>query len=72
MIFLKSNKRLRKLAVKKAQYVLDTQMPKNTNYYSFAARQQIAEIIINMIFKDFSIESKLKERLRRLRTKKAK
>jgi hypothetical protein len=51
-------KHLRNKAVEKARKVLDNQMPKNTNFTSDSARQRIAELITDMMFSEFIVESR--------------
>ena len=48
---------------------MDSQMPRNTNFTSNAARQRIAEIITDMIFYEFHVDEKTKGILKRLRSK---
>jgi len=69
MKYTKNSKKLKKRAVKKARELMDTQMPRNTNFTSSAARQRIAEIITNMIFNEFCVDKKPKGILSRLRKK---
>lgn len=67
MKYKKSKKRLKSKAIKKAKELMDTKMPRNTNFTASAARQRISEIIIEMIFNDFSVEEKSKGMLAKLK-----
>ena len=66
MKYVKSKRKLREKALKKAKTLMDTQMPRNTNFTSNAARQRISEIIIEMIFKEFAVEEKSKGMMAKL------
>ena len=67
MKYTKSKKRTKLKAIKRAKELMDSRMPKNTNFTANAARQRISEIIIDMIFNEFSVEEKSKGLLKRLR-----
>jgi len=67
MRYIKSKKRMRLKAIKKAKDLMDTHMPRNTNFTSNAARQRISEIIIEMIFKEFAVEEKNKRAMAKIR-----
>lgn len=60
-------KHLRNKAVKKARDLMDSQMPRNTNFTADSARQRIAEIITDMMFNEFVIESRTKSLLAKFR-----
>ena len=60
-------KYLRNKAVKKARDIMDSQMPRNTNFTADSARQRIAEIITDMMFNEFVIESRTRSLLAKLR-----
>lgn len=66
MKYVKSKRKLREKALQKAKTLMDTQMPRNTNFTSNAARQKISEIIIEMIFKEFAVEEKSKGMMAKL------
>ncbi len=66
MKYVKSKRKLREKALRKAKTLMDTQMPRNTNFTSNAARQRISEIIIEMIFKEFAVEEKSKGMMAKL------
>ena len=65
----RKSSRLKTRATKKAKELMDSQMPRNTNFTSNAARQRIAEIIIDMVFEEFYVDKKSKGILARLRSK---
>ena len=69
MRLLRRKKYLRNKVVKKAREIMDSQMPRNTNFTADASRQRIAEIITNMIFDNFVVESKTRRSLEKLRKK---
>ncbi len=66
MKYVKSKRKLREKALRKAKTLMDTQMPRNTNFTSNAARERISEIIIEMIFKEFAVEEKSKGMMAKL------
>ena len=67
MKYVKSKRKLREKALQKAKTLMDTQMPRNTNFTSNAARQRISEIIIEMIFREFAVEEKNKRVMAKIR-----
>lgn len=69
MRYTRKSNRLKRRATKKAKELMDSQMPRNTNFTSNAARQRIAEIITDMIFYEFHVDEKTKGILKRLRSK---
>lgn len=69
MRLLRRKKYLRNKVLKKARELMDTQMPRNTNFTSDSSRQRIAEIITDMIFDNFVVESKTRRSLENLRKK---
>ena len=66
MKYTKSKRKLREKALKRAKTLMDTQMPRNTNFTSNAARQRISELIIEMIFKEFAVKEKSKGMMAKL------
>ena len=56
------NKNLKDKILIESIEVLSTDMPRNTNWHSFAARKRAAELIVNLIFKNYEIEKELIKR----------
>ena len=49
---------LKKQILQKAMTLLDTKMPKNTNWQSFAARKRAASLIVDMVFQKCRVDKK--------------
>ena len=52
------NKNLKEEMLKKSIDLLSKCMPRNTNWYSLAARKRAAELIIGMVFENYGINKK--------------
>ena len=48
--------KIREKMLIKAVELLSSGMPRNTNWHSAAARKRAAEIIVDMIWKDFEVK----------------
>lgn len=64
---MKSRKNIKETALINAKELMDTKMPRNTNFYSETARHKISELIVEMIFKKFLVKKKSESMLKRLK-----
>ena len=51
----KENSDLKKEIIQRAADLLSSMMPRNTNWHSFTAREKAAEIVVEMMMKDYKI-----------------
>ena len=64
---MKNRRKIKDKVVANAKFLMDSKMPRNTNFSSCSARQKISELIVEMIFENFSIKEKSQGILQRLK-----